>query len=143
MESALMQALKARDSNETPVGAVVVLDDRIIASAYNLVETLKNPLAHAELSALQDASASVGQKYLHGTTLYTTLEPCILCASAAVLYRIDRIVYGASDLRWGGCGTIFNITGDNRLNHRIEIIGGIMEAECSEIIKEFYVRKRG
>jgi len=142
ISQALSYAEQAARNGEVPVGALIVIDDGIIGSAANEVEARKNPLAHAELLAIQRAVEHTGDKFLTGAALYCTLEPCPMCASAAVHARIERIVYGAPDLRWGACGTLFNIPEDERLNHRIEVIGGVMEEECSELMREFFKGKR-
>jgi tRNA(adenine34) deaminase len=143
MQAALEEARSAYAEWETPVGAVVVMNGEIIGSGRNEVEVRRDPAAHAETLAMRRAAVHIGEKRLEKAVLYTTLEPCVMCASMAVLYRIVRIVYGAADLRWGGCGTVFNIVQDERLNHRIEIIGGIMEEECGSLLREFFGKRRG
>jgi tRNA(adenine34) deaminase len=142
MKIALEEAKSAGAKGEIPVGAVVVAGGEIIARGGNSVESNKNPLAHAEINALKRAGEVSGRKWLQGATLYSTLEPCPLCASAAVFFRIERIVYGAQDTNWGACGTVFNIPAEPRFNHRIEVIGGIMEEQCAEILKDFFRRRR-
>jgi len=142
ISQALFCAEQAAKNGEIPIGALIVIDDKVIASAANEVEARKNPLAHAEIRAIQQAVEYTGDKFLTGAALYCTLEPCPMCAAAAVHARIERIVYGAPDLRWGACGTLFNIPEDTRLNHRIEIIGGVMEEECGELMREFFRERR-
>jgi len=142
MSLALEQAQLAYDQGETPVGTVIVIDNTIVARAGNQVESLRDPIMHAEMLALTQALRLTGGKYLTEAALYCTLEPCPMCAAAAMLCRIKTIVYGAPDLRWGACGTLYNLPQDNRFNHRMEIIGGIMEAECGELMKEFFATKR-
>ena len=142
MLEALKEAQAAFLDGESPVGAVVVIDGKIISRNRNSMESDREPTAHAEMKAMQAAREFLGDKLLNGAVLYCTLEPCPMCAGAAVLHRIERIVYGASDLRWGACGTIFNIPEEERLNHRIEIVGGILEKECGEIIAEFFNKIR-
>lgn len=142
MGLALMEAEKALAIGEIPVGAVVVLDGRIIGRGHNQVEMLKDPTAHAEMIALTAACATLGNKFLEECTLYVTLEPCPMCAGASVWTRIKRIVYGAADPKAGACGSLFNIGSNNKLNHRAEIIQGVREAECEEILKRFFRDKR-
>jgi len=142
MQAAFTEARIAYDQGETPAGAVVVLKGQIIGAGHNEVESLRDPLAHAEILAMRRAGEHLGEKHLYGAILYSTLEPCVICAGAAILHRVETIVYGAADLRWGGCGTVFNIVEHKRLNHRIEIIGGIMEEECAELLREFYANLR-
>ena len=143
MNLALAQAKKAAEIGETPVGAVVALGNQVIGEGYNRVEIERDPTAHAEIIALNQARKFLGAKFLNGAELYSTLEPCPLCAAAALLYRVERIVYGAHDLRWGACGTLFNLVQDERFNHRIEVISGVMEEECARILRDFYEGLRG
>ena len=138
MAEALAEAERAFQSRETPVGAVVVKGDRIIGRSHNLVESVNDPSNHAEIIAMAQAREYLDSKFLNHTTLYVTLEPCPMCATAAILHRVERIVFGAYDIRWGACGTLYDIPGDERLNHKIEIIGGIMEEECSKLLKKFF-----
>jgi tRNA(adenine34) deaminase len=142
MGHALKEAEKAFAIGEIPVGAVVVLEGRIIGRGHNQVEMLKDPTAHAEMIALTAACATLGDKFLEECTLYVTLEPCPMCAGASVWTRIKRIVYGAADPKAGACGSLFNIGSNNKLNHRAEIIQGVREAECEEILKRFFRDKR-
>lgn len=142
MGHALKEAEKAFAIGEIPVGAVVVLEGRIIGRGHNQVEMLKDPTAHAEMIALTAACATLGDKFLEECTLYVTLEPCPMCAGASVWTRIKRIVYGAADPKAGACGSLFNIGSNNKLNHRAEIIQGVREGECEEILKRFFRDKR-
>lgn len=142
MQRAFMEAEKAFDAGEVPVGAVVVYQGRIIGRGYNQVEQLKDPTAHAEMIALTAACNHLEEKYLSGATLYVTLEPCMMCAGALVWSKINRIVFGALDDKAGGSGSLFNITQNPHLNHRIEIVSGIMEAECEWLLKRFFQDKR-
>lgn len=142
MQRAFFQAEKAFDNNEVPVGAVIVKNGRIIGTGYNQVEQLQDPTAHAEMIALTAACNTTEEKYLDGCTLYVTLEPCMMCAGAFVWSKIDTIVFGAMDIKAGGCGSIFNIVQNKALNHHIEIIHGIMEAECEWLLKRFFKEKR-
>ncbi len=139
---ALKEAKKAFDEDEVPVGAVVVYKSRIISRGYNQVERLKDPTAHAEMIALTSATNFLGTKWLNGATLYVTIEPCSMCAGALVLARIKRICFGASDPKTGACGSVINIADNNKLNHKITVKGGILEGECSQILKEFFKKKR-
>ena len=142
MQHALKEAEKAYENKEIPVGAVVVFENRIIGRGYNQIEMLQDPTAHAEMIALTSAVATIGSKWLSGAALYVTLEPCSMCAGAIVLARLSTVVYGAADLKTGACGSIYNIVQDERLNHRVELIGRIQEAQCSAILKDFFVKLR-
>ena len=143
MQEALKEAEAAFRAGEVPVGAVVVFEGRIIGRGRNRMEELSDPSAHAEMMAINEARRNLKIKLLEGAELYCTLEPCPMCAGAAILHRVQRVIYGAPDLRWGGCGTIFNIPEEPRLNHRIEIIGGVMEEECRELLRRFFEQRRG
>jgi tRNA(adenine34) deaminase len=143
MSRALELAAEARDLGEVPVGALVVKSGRIIAQAYNLRETLSDPTAHAERLALAWAGRALGSWRLDGCVLYVTLEPCAMCAGAAVLSRIARLVYGATDPKAGACESLYRLASDPRLNHRPEITAGILAAECGEILTEFFQERRG
>lgn len=138
MRQAIAEAERALELGEIPVGAVIVKDDMIIGRSGNRVETLKDPTAHAEIIAIGAAAATTGYERLVDTTMYVTLEPCPMCAGAIVLARIPVLVYGASDPKMGACRSIYNICGDGALNHTVDMIAGIMEAECSAILREFF-----
>jgi tRNA(adenine34) deaminase len=142
MARALELAAEARNLGEVPVGALVARSGRIIAQAYNLRETLRDPTAHAERLALTWAGRALGSWRLDGCVLYVTLEPCAMCAGAIVLSRIARLVYGATDPKAGACESLYRLASDPRLNHRPEITTGIMAAECGEILKEFFQERR-
>jgi tRNA(adenine34) deaminase len=142
MHKALQEARKALTAGEIPVGAVIVRQGVIIGRGHNLVETLKDPTAHAEMVAITAACETVSDKYLSGATLYVTLEPCAMCSGALVWSRLDRVVFGASDPKAGGSGSIFNITSNNKLNHQLEVIQGVLEEECSSLLVGFFARKR-
>ena len=142
MREALSEAEQAALAGEVPVGAVVVRDGEIISRAHNLVETEKNSSAHAEMLALNAAEALLGAKWLSGCTVYVTLEPCSMCAGAMVLARVSRLVYGATDPKAGGCGSVTSIAANESLNHRIEITAGVLEEECSRQLKEFFRARR-
>jgi len=138
MTAALEEAKKAFDLGEVPVGAVVVKDGEIIARAHNLTETSKDPTAHAEVLAIREAARVLGGWRLIGCDLYVTVEPCSMCAGAIVWSRVERLFYGAKDPKAGAAGSLFDIPGDARLNHNPEVTGGVMEEECSTIVKDFF-----
>lgn len=137
MKQALIEAQKAFDEDEVPVGAVVVCKNRIISRAYNMTECLNDPTAHAEMQAFTSATAFLGGKYLNECTLYVTLEPCAMCAGASAWVQIGKIVYGASDKK-RGIGEISN----KILHPKTEIVGGILEDESQELLKAFFKAKR-
>lgn len=141
MKIALNEAQKAACLSEVPVGAVVVRDGEIIASAHNLRETDRSATAHAELLAIESACHVLGGWRLSGCTLYVTLEPCPMCAGAIVNSRIDRVVYGASDSAAGCLGSVINFN-SYPFNHAFEVEGGVLEEECSAILREFFENKR-
>jgi tRNA(adenine34) deaminase len=142
MQRAFLLAEQAYDEKEIPVGALIVKEDRIIGKGYNQTERLKDATAHAEMLAISAACSTLESKYLEGCTLYVTLEPCPMCAGALVWSKIDRIVFGATDTKAGACGSIFNIAANRKLNHRIEIIQGIMEEDCEWLLKHFFEERR-
>src|SRR3989338_8519970 len=142
MKSALKEAERAFDKDDCPIGVVIVKNGQIIARAHNQVELLKDPTAHAEIIAITQAASTIGQERLLDTTMYVTLEPCAMCAGALVLARVKRLVFGASDPKAGACGTLYNITQDERLNHRLEVVSGIMAAESLLLLQEFFRRLR-
>ena len=125
MNIALTEARAALAHNDVPVGAVVVLGDRVLAARHNEREHLNDPTAHAEVLALRDASAAIGSWHLDGATLVVTLEPCVMCAGAAVNARVARVVFGAADLKAGSAGSLYNVFADPRLNHNPEVIAGV------------------
>jgi tRNA(adenine34) deaminase len=142
IREALVEAAIASQIGEVPIGAVIVFEGQIIARAHNLKETSGDPTAHAEMLALRSAAQHKQAWRLNGATLYTTLEPCPMCAGAMVLARIGRLVYGAGDPKAGSAGTIMNIVQDDRLNHKVEITAGILAWECGNILKEFFRERR-
>ena len=142
IRQALKLAHKAALNHEVPVGAVVVFGEKIVGRGWNQVETKKDASRHAELIALKQATKKLGRWRLTGCTLYVTLEPCSMCAGAMVLARIDRLVYAASDPKAGACGSVFNIVEDKRLNHRIKVDRGTMETEASQLLKDFFRKRR-
>ena len=142
MKSALKEAERAFDKDDCPIGAVIIKNGQIVARAHNQVELLKDPTAHAEIIAITQAANTLGEERLLDTTMYVTLEPCAMCAGALVLARVKRLVFGASDPKAGACGTLYNIIQDERLNHRLEVVSGIMAAESQSLLQEFFRRLR-
>lgn len=143
MKMALEWARKAAEHDEVPVGAVLVAaDGSVLSYGYNLRENWKTPLAHSEIIAIQKAAKKLQQWRLLDTTLYVTLEPCVMCAGALVQARVGRLVYGASDPKAGATHSLYELCSDERLNHRIPITRGVLQDECSQILTEFFRRKR-
>lgn len=142
MRKALALARRAAAADEVPVGAVIVHGDRLIAQAWNQVEMLKDPTAHAEMIAITQAASALGDWRLSETVMYVTKEPCPMCAGAIVLARIPTIVWGMSDPLRGGAISRFNILQSDTLNHRVECITGVLEDECKEVMQEFFRRRR-
>jgi tRNA(adenine34) deaminase len=143
MEYALREAEQAYKRKEVPIGAVIVHDNRIIGRGYNQIESLQDPTAHAEMIAITAASTNLQSRRLEECTLYVTLEPCAMCSGAIVLARVPRLVYGAPDSKAGTCGTLYNLVQDERLNHRVELVSGILAERCGAILKEFFTKVRG
>jgi tRNA(adenine34) deaminase len=135
-------AKKAASCGEVPVGAVLVQDDRIIAEAYNRREELNDATAHAEMLVIREACALLGGWRLSGCTLYVTLEPCPMCAGAMVQARLDRLVFGTADPKSGAAGTLYDLVRDSRLNHRLEVAGGVLEEECAKMLRDFFRERR-
>ena len=142
MTKAIELAEQAYKKDEVPVGAVVVKENKVIGKGYNQIESLSDATAHAEMIALSAAYETNGSKYLHGATLYVSLEPCVMCAGALIWSKIDRLVFGASDSKSGACGSLFNIHNNPLLNHRFEVIQGILEADAENLLKRFFAKKR-
>jgi tRNA(adenine34) deaminase len=142
MELALREARQALEENEVPVGAVIVHGDRVIASAHNQREQLRDPTAHAEIIAITQAAESMGDWRLEGCTLYVTLEPCAMCAGAMVLARIERVVYGATDPKAGAVHSLYHLLGDERLNHQADVFPGVLAQPCGEILTQFFAQQR-
>ncbi|MGB8001267.1 MAG: tRNA adenosine(34) deaminase TadA [Anaerobacillus sp.] len=138
MRLAMDEAQKAAAIGEVPIGAVVVKDAHVIASAYNLRETEQRSVAHAELLAIDIACQEVGSWRLTGCTLYVTLEPCAMCSGAIVLSRVERVVYGAADPKGGCAGTLMNLLDDHRFNHQAEVKAGVCEEECGSMLSGFF-----
>jgi tRNA(adenine34) deaminase len=142
MYESLNLAKTALHQREIPVGAVIIKENRIIGKGYNQTETLKDPTAHAEMIAISAACSAVGEKYLTDCSIYVTLEPCPMCAGAIIWSKMKRVVFGAADEKSGACGTIFNLAQNKHLNHKTEVIQGVLESECSELLKNFFSSKR-
>lgn len=138
MSLAVEEARKALVYGDVPVGCVMVSGGEVISCAHNERERLKDPTAHAEVLAMRRASEKLGRWRLDGTVLYVTLEPCIMCAGAMVQARIDRLVYGAVDFRYGAAGSIYDLVRDSRLNHWIDVTYGVMEEECGKLLRKFF-----
>jgi len=143
MRRALAQAREAVGHGDVPIGAVVVHDGRVIGSGHNERERLQDPTAHAEVLALREAAAAIGSWRVLDSTLYVTLEPCAMCAGAIVLSRIPRVVYGTSDPKAGAAGSVMDVTGDPRLNHRPQVVGGVLAGECGDLLRAFFADRRG
>lgn len=142
MEYALKEAEAATRRNEVPVGAVVVHNGVIIGKGFNQTEMLQDPTAHAEMIAITAAATRLRSQRLENCTLYVTLEPCAMCAGAVVLARVSVLVFGAYDPKFGACGTLYRITEDKRLNHQVETISGVLEDQCSSMLKSFFTKLR-
>jgi tRNA(adenine34) deaminase len=142
MTLALEEAKKALSYNEVPVGAVAVAGGHVFGRGYNLKESTKDPTAHAEITALREASALLGRWRLSDVTLYVTLEPCVMCAGAMVQSKLGRLVYGARDPKGGACGSEYHILQDLRLNHQVEVTEGILAQEAREMLKNFFLQRR-
>jgi tRNA(adenine34) deaminase len=142
MAEALELARKAEANGEVPVGAIVVVDGQVRGRGFNSPIRLMDPTAHAEMLALREAAASIGNYRLEAATLYSTLEPCVMCAGALVAARVEKLVFGARDLRFGGVRSKFRLADSDILNHRVEVVEGVMAAECLSLVKGFFDRKR-
>jgi tRNA(adenine34) deaminase len=142
MRLALAEAEKALQAGEVPVGAVVVRGGEVIASAHNGPVGLKDPSAHAEILALRRAAAAEGNYRLAGTTLYVTIEPCLMCAGALIHARVSRLVFGAPDPKGGAVISLYGVLEDARLNHRVDVTGGVLREACGEILSRFFREKR-
>jgi tRNA(adenine34) deaminase len=142
MRLAFDQALRAYEAREVPVGAVIVQGTQIVAEAHNQRETLNDPTAHAEMIALTQAAESLGSWRLMDCTLYVTLEPCPMCAGAIVQARIPRVVYGTADPKAGACHSLYHITSDPRLNHQALVTAGVLQAECRQLLQDFFAEQR-
>jgi tRNA(adenine34) deaminase len=142
MTMALAQARLAWEAGEVPVGAVVVKDGIVIAQGYNQPISSHDPTAHAEVMALRAASKVLGNYRLPGCELYVTLEPCVMCAGAMMHARLSRVVFGATDLKTGACGSVINLFEQEKLNHHTDILAGVMAEECGQLLKDFFAGRR-
>ncbi len=141
MRIALEEAMAAMESGEVPVGAVITMEGRVLARAHNSPVQMKDPTAHAEILAIRKVADITGNYRLTGTTIYVTIEPCIMCAGAISHARISRLVFGGTDPK-GGALSLYDMFGDKKLNHRVAVTGGILEEECGEILSRFFREKR-
>jgi len=142
MGLALEEARRAEVAGEVPVGAVVVLDGRVIGRGHNRVIAASDPTAHAEIVALRDAARAAGNYRLAGAELYITVEPCSMCCGAALNARVARVVYGAADPKAGAARTLYRLLDDARLNHQVAVVAGVRNAECGALLSEFFQKKR-
>lgn len=142
MREAIKQAKVASQEDEVPVGAIIVHQNKIIAKAYNQVELLKDPTAHAEMIAITQATNFLKLKWLQDCTMYVTIEPCSMCTGALILSRIGRVVFGAYDVKTGACGSVINIAQHSKLNHTIDLSQGILQEECGALMSDFFRKKR-
>jgi len=142
MKLALNEAYKAYNIEEVPVGAIIVKDNKVIASGFNMRETSKDPTSHAEVIAIRQASEILGGWRLIGCTMYVTIEPCPMCAGSIINARLNRLVIGAKDPKMGACGSVIDIAQNPSFNHKVDITWGVLEEECSDILKAFFKRLR-
>jgi tRNA(adenine34) deaminase len=142
MRLAIREAQRALQHEDVPIGAVLAHGGEAIALAHNERELRQDPTAHAETIALREAARRLGSWRVLDSVLYVTLEPCAMCAGAIVLARVPRLVYGARDPKAGGCGSVLNVTGEPRLNHRPDVVGGLLAAECGALLSEFFASRR-
>lgn len=142
MHIALKEAEKAFNEDEVPVGAVLVIDGEVISSTHNKRESCFDPTAHAEIMALREASRKIENWRLSDATLYVTKEPCIMCAGAMVNARLGRLVYGCQDIKAGAVQSLYHLLTDKRLNHQVEVVSGMLEEECAELLKRFFKNRR-
>ncbi len=142
MQMALEQARLAPTRGEVPIGAVLVMDDDVLAQVHNFREVWQDPTAHAEIVAIREAATRLGTWRLNGTTLYVTVEPCSMCAGAIIQARISRLVFATRDPKAGACGSVFNLPEEPRLNHKVEVLAGLLERESQELIQAFFRQLR-
>jgi tRNA(adenine34) deaminase len=142
MRLALREAEQAPGHDDVPIGAVVVRDGELLAAAHNERELRQDPTAHAEILALREAARVVGSWRVLDAAIYVTLEPCAMCAGAIVLARLARLVFGATDPKAGACGSVLDVTGEARLNHRPQVAGGLFAPECGELLSSFFASRR-
>ncbi len=142
MRLALREAERALEHGDVPIGAVIVRDGELIGAAHNERELRQDPTAHAEILALREAARAVGSWRILDAVLYVTLEPCPMCAGAIVLARLPRVVFGASDPKAGACGSVLDVLGEPRLNHRPAVAGGLLGTECGDMLSGFFAARR-
>ncbi len=142
MRLALGEARCALEHGDVPIGAVIARDGELLGAGHNERELRQDPTAHAEMLALREAARALGSWRVLDAVLYVTLEPCAMCAGAIVLARVARVVFGASDPKAGACGSVLDVTGEERLNHRPEVSGGLLGQECGELISSFFAARR-
>jgi tRNA(adenine34) deaminase len=142
MRLALREAERALEHDDIPVGAIVVLDGEVVGTGHNEREVRADPTAHAELIALRDAARALGTWRVLETVLYVTLEPCAMCAGAIVLARVPRVVFGASDPKAGAAGSVLDVLGEPRLNHRPQVESGLLAEECADLLRSFFASRR-
>lgn len=142
LRAALREAEKACAKSEAPIGAIAVKDGKILARAHNLRESKNNPLGHAELILLSKLSRKMKSWRMLGVTFYVTLEPCLMCMGALLQARVPRLVFGAMDPKAGACGSLYDLSQDRRLNHRIEVVSRVMEKECGAVLSRFFKERR-
>lgn len=142
MKMALIEAQKAFAKGEVPIGAVLVIDDEIVAAGHNLRETNHDATAHAEMEVIREACQRLNRWRLSGATLYVTVEPCPMCAGGLLMSRVDRVVYGAPDSKAGAVDSLFNVVSHPGLNHRMNVTAGVMEDECRQIMQDFFRQRR-
>lgn len=142
MQLALDEAYKAYSTDEVPVGAIIVKGNKVISAGYNMRETLKDPIAHAEIIAIKKASEVLDGWRLLGCTMYVTIEPCPMCAGAIINSRLERLVIGSSDPKMGACGSVINLVQNQSFNHQVDITWDIMQKECSDVMKDFFKKLR-
>lgn len=142
MKEALKEAYKAYEINEVPIGAVIVRNGEIVGRGYNQKETLKDATLHAEISAIRDACKNLGGWRLPGCAMYVTLEPCSMCAGALVNARVEKLIIGAPDYKTGSCGSVINIVQNEEFNHQIDVEFGVLQEDCSNLLKDFFIELR-
>lgn len=142
MKEAIIEAKKAEALFEVPIGAIIVMDGKIISRAHNLRESRQSAVAHAEVLAIDQACEKTGSWRLENATLYVTLEPCAMCSGAIILSRVNRVVYGAADPKGGCAGTFMNLLQDERFNHQSEVTSGVLESECGQLLTDFFRKLR-
>lgn len=142
MRLAIEEATQAGEKGEVPIGAVIVKDGQLIARGHNIRELAQDALGHAEVQAIRQANQFLGAWRLEGSTMYVTLEPCPMCSGALINARVDRLVYGANDLKAGTAGTLMNLLEDNRFNHRLEVVRGVLQEECANLLTSFFKELR-